>query len=153
MRTSSRFAAAVAPAVTALVLLAGCTTAPASTTGDTTANAPAGEAGFQAARDAYDLELAQCLRDAGFDVKDPAPGQGITESLPGIEEAASACMTEIGDPPRPDAQVDETEMLNAMLKEAECLRDRGIEVDEPQLGEAFLVPADATEEDIAACLS
>ena len=66
-----------------LVTLAGCA-APAETSGPTSASGGEGasvsDAAFQAARDAYDLELAQCLRDKGLDVKDPQPGQGIQES-------------------------------------------------------------------------
>ncbi len=155
MPTRSRFLVALGPAIGALILLAGCTVGPtgASSTGaDTTADAPAGDVAFQAARDAYDLKLAQCLRDAGFDVKDPAPGEGITETFDGLNDAASTCMAEIGEPPRADAKVDETEMLEGMLEWAECLRGRGIEVEEPKLGQAFVLPVDATDEDVAACI-
>ena len=152
MRTTSRLAAALGPAIAVLVVLAGCTGAPTDGPPDTSSNAPTGDVAFQAARDAYDLKLAQCLRDAGFDVKDPAPGQGITETDPGLPEAASVCMKEIGEPPRADAQIDETEFLNTMLEWADCLRDRGLEVVEPELGQAFVMPSDASDEDVAACI-
>lgn len=151
MRTIPRRAIVFAPALAALLLLAGCSGTP-TTPEASGAGARSGNAGFQAARDAYDLKLAQCLRDAGFDVKDPAPGQGITEDIPGLNEAAGPCMAELGDPPRPDAQVDETEFFTTMLGWADCLRGRGLEVVDPQLGEAFVLPAEATDEDVAACI-
>lgn len=152
MRISARSAHGFTAIVAATLILAGCTAGPGSTGGADASDAPAGNAGFQAARDAYDLKLAQCLRDAGFDVKDPQPGKGITETGEGLEAAASVCMRELGDPPRPDAQMDETEALEAMLVWADCLRDRGLEVVEPRLGEAFVLPDDATDEDVDACI-
>lgn len=152
MRSSSRRATGFAAVVAAALILAGCAAAPSGSGGGGTPDAPAGDAGFSAARDAYDLKLAQCLRDAGFDVKDPQPGQGITESGDDLNAAASVCMAELGDPPRADAKIDETEALQVMLGWAECLRNRGIEVVEPRLGEAFVLPDDATDEDAKACI-
>lgn len=155
MPTSSRprfAAAALAPALGLLLLLAGCSgPTPDGAAGNDT-SAPTDDAAFSAARDAYDLKLAQCLRDAGFDVKDPKPGEGITETAEGINEAASVCMGEIGDPPTSGGKVDETEMLETMLGWAECLRERGITVEEPQLGQAFFVPEDASPEELATCM-
>ena len=149
-----RYPAILASAIGLTLLLAGCT---GGTSGEgesetSATNSTGGNAGFSAARDAYDLKLAQCLRDAGFDVKDPKPGEGITETAEGINEAASVCMGEIGDPPMFEGKVDETEMLETMLGWAECLRERGITVEEPQLGQAFFVPEDASPEDLATCM-
>ena len=152
MRTSHRSAAGFVAVLAVALSLAGCSAAPSDSSPSSAPGAPAGNAGFSAARDAYDLKLAQCLRDAGFDVKDPQPGEGITETGDDLNAAASVCMAELGDPPRPDAQMDETEALNTMLGWAECLRDRGIEVVEPRLGEAFVLPDNASEEDVEACI-
>lgn len=152
MRTSSRSAVGRVAVIAAALFLAGCSASPTTGGSGTTSEAPSGNAGFSAARDAYDLKLAQCLRDAGFDVKDPQPGEGITETGEDLNAAASVCMAELGDPPRADAQMDETEALNTMLGWAECLRERGIEVIEPKLGEAFVLPDDATDEDVEACI-
>jgi hypothetical protein len=140
----------------ALLALSGCAGGtPGGAGADSSspnAPAPLGEAEFQSARDAYDLRLAECLREAGFTVKDPEPGQGIQETGEGLEAAASTCMAEIGEPPRSDSRVDVTELLESALEEAECLRGRGLEVEEPQLGQTFTLPADASDEDIAACI-
>jgi len=150
----SRYPAILASAIGLTLLLAGCTggTSGGGESETSATNSTGGNAGFSAARDAYDLKLAQCLRDAGFDVKDPQPGQGITETIEGLNEAAGVCMKEIGDPPTPGGKVDEAEMLKGMLEWADCFRERGIEVEEPQLGQAFVLPEEATEADVTACI-
>ena len=137
-----------------LVILAGCA-APAETSSPTSASggdgASVSDAAFQAARDAYDLKLAQCLRDKGLDVKDPQPGQGIQESSPEINEAASTCMREIGDPPVPATTMSDAEVLSMYLKWADCFREVGFDVAEPVSGQAFVIPEDASAEVVAAC--
>lgn len=150
-RSAAGFAALLALALT----MAGCAAAPAGSGGAPPASgtdSPDAAAEFTAARDAYDLKLAQCLRDAGFQVADPKPGQGITETGDDLNAAASVCMAELGDPPQFAGRIDPTEALKEMLTWADCLRDRGVEVEEPRLAEAFVVPADATEQDIDACI-
>ena len=112
-----------------------------------------GDAEFSGARDAYDLTLAQCLRDKGFQVADPVPGEGIQETSVEINEAALECMDEIGDPPAAESAMSDTEMLAVWLDEAECFRDLGFEVEEPALNLAYSVPADATPDQVASCIS
>lgn len=152
--TLPRPIAGFAAAAAILVALAGCaapaeTGAPTSTPGGK--GAAVSDADFSAARDAYDLKLAQCLRDKGLDVKDPQPGQGIQESSPEINEAASTCMSEIGDPPTVASPQSDAEILSTYLKWADCFRDAGFEVTEPVSGQAFVVPEDASAEVLAAC--
>lgn len=110
------------------------------------------EESFSSARDAYDVKLAGCLRSKGHDVADPAPGQGIQESSPAINASASECMRELGDPPAVvRSKADEAEMLKQQLAEAECLREKGYEVEDPA-GGALVIPEDATEADMNACV-
>jgi hypothetical protein len=112
------------------------------------------ERDFSSARDAYDLELAGCLREKGLDVKDPQPGQGIQESSPEINAAASKCMAELGDPPSVAlSKADEAEMRKVQLEQAACLRDKGYDVKDPSPQEALTVPEDATQEDVDACFA
>lgn len=151
---SPRTTAGFGAAALLLLALAGCTgPAPSSSEGAGSPSGPtANESEIGAARDAYDLKMAQCLRDKGLDVKDPKPGEGITEDLPGINEAAAECRDEIGDPPVSDTRVDSAAVLKVSLEWAACLRDLGYEVEEPKLEQAFIVPDSVTEEDSAACL-
>lgn len=151
----SRSAAGLAATAAILLTLAGCS-APADT-----GNAPGGSGGsdgssasdaeWSAARDAYDLKLAQCMRDSGLDIKDPQPGQGIQESGDEVNAAASACMKELGDPPVFAPTENDAEILATHLTWAACFRELGYEVEEPVSGQAFVSPADATDEDYAAC--
>jgi hypothetical protein len=151
----SRSAAGLAATATILLTLAGCSApadsgnAPGASGG--TGGSSTSEAEFSAARDAYDLKLAQCLRDSGLDVKDPQPGQGIQESSEEINAAASACMKELGDPPVFESTENDADILATHLTWAACFRELGYEVEEPVNGQAFVSPADATDEDYATC--
>ncbi|MGR4010456.1 hypothetical protein [Leucobacter sp. 1207-22] len=109
------------------------------------------EDNFSAERDKYDLSLAGCLRDKGFDVKDPRPGEGITEDSPEIREAASVCMQELGDPPTPAIKPGSPEYEKQQRAFISCLRERGNEVTDPKQGDALSIPESVTEEDLAAC--
>ncbi|MDI6022709.1 hypothetical protein QBL02_04030 [Leucobacter sp. UT-8R-CII-1-4] len=106
---------------------------------------------FSAERDKYDLKLAGCLRDKGFDVKDPRPGEGITEDSPEIREAASVCMAELGDPPTPAIKPGSPEYEKQQRAFISCLRERGNDVTEPKQDEALSIPESVTDEDLAAC--
>jgi hypothetical protein len=140
--------AAVLFALAACSAAAGGAAAPTASAGG---GAVVSDEEFSAARDAYDLKLAQCMRDKGLDVKDPQPGQGIQESGEEINAAASTCMQEIGDPPVYQSPLSDTEMLDMQLTWAACFRDHGLEVDEPKLGQVFVIPEGATDDDIAEC--
>lgn len=152
----SRSAAGFAATAALLLTLAGCSTpastgdAPVASTG-TGGGAAVSEAEFSAARDAYDLLLAECLRGKGLDVKDPQPGQGIQESSEEINAAASTCMSEIGDPPTAESPMSDVELLTMQLAWAQCFRDLGYGVTEPSIGQAFGIPDAATDDEIAAC--
>lgn len=112
------------------------------------------ESEFSSARDAYDLELAGCLREKGLDVKDPKPGEGIQESSPEINAAASECMAELGDPPTVALSKEgEAEQRKVQLEQTECLRAKGYDVEDPGPGEALTVPENAKQADVDACFA
>jgi hypothetical protein len=141
-----------------LIALAGCaTSAPDATdpsqgggAGGSTEQ-PTTEAEFAAARDAYDLKLAQCFRDKGLDVKDPLPGVGITENNPEIQAAFPECAEEIGDPPTSENVKATPEDVARALAQAECLRELGYEIQEPTLDDIGFIPAEVTAEDFDTC--
>ncbi|GAB3604965.1 hypothetical protein GCM10027413_03740 [Conyzicola nivalis] len=115
------------------------------------AQQPTTNAEFEAARDAYDLKLAQCLRDQGLDVKDPLPGVGISEDSPEIREAFPTCSAEIGDPPSSAGIQATPEDLEKALAQAECLREMGYEIQEPTADDIGFIPAEVTNEDFETC--
>jgi hypothetical protein len=92
------------------------------------------------------------MRGRGLDVKDPAPGVGITESGPEVNAAASACMAEIGDPPVHEWTEEELAALQERyLAEAECFRDLGYDAEDPAPGEAITVPDGMSDADFLSC--
>lgn len=151
----SLYAVAAATLVLAASLTA-CSPA-AQSTPSSAAPAGAGQAGtdqaFSAERDAYDLKLAQCLRGKGLDVKDPLPGKGIQENSIEINNAVPDCMDEIGQPPVSGGKLSDADLLAIWLKEADCFRKLGYQVDEPALNQAYTVPSDASEADVSKCIS
>lgn len=141
-------------AVPALVLLmAGCASVAGSGTEKADA-APMSDEEYSAAVDAFDLKVAQCLRDKGFDVKDPKPGEGILENLPGINEAGTACYEELGGrPSKGEEPPSDEETMKTMLKTAECLREKGYEVVDPTLKTGLQVPETVTQADLDICFA
>lgn len=138
-------------AVPAMVLmLAACASAgssaetPAGSSAEAPAastQAPLNDEEYSKAWDAFNLEVAQCLRDKGFDVKDPAPGGGFEEDLPGMREAGTDCYRELGGQPVSDApKMTDAEFLDAMMKETECLRKKGYDLPDPTLQSGLGAP-------------
>lgn len=146
-------------AVLAALIVTGAVSLPACGGEDPAAPTPSGanrvsEQNFSAARDAYDVKLAGCLRGKGLDVKDPAPGQGIQESSPEINAAASKCMAELGDPPTvAPSKADQAEGRKLLLEQTRCLREKGYDVEDPGPEMALTIPEDATQEDVDACFA
>ncbi len=147
------------PALALALSACGPGTAPATPAGPSTSSSASGGSGggqvageADAERDAYDLKLAGCMRDLGVDVKDPAPGEGITETGPEYEAAAADCRDVIGDPPAYDWTPEELARLHdAYLVEAECYRDLGYDVEDPGPDEAITLPEGLTDEEFLSC--
>ena len=91
------------------------------------------------------LDFARCMREHGVDMPDPKPGQGgmVTfEARPGdgplpdqskFMEADKACRHLMGDAGPPElSPEDRKEAQDAMLAFARCMRERGVEVPDPQ---------------------
>ena len=150
-RRRAVLAALIAAGLVSLPACGADETAPASRA---TPGNQVSERDFSSARDAYDLELAGCLRGKGLDVKDPKPGQGIQESSPEIVAAASKCMAELGDPPTVAvSKSGEAARRKVALEQAACLRGKGYDVKDPSPDQALIVPENATQEDVDACFA
>jgi hypothetical protein len=86
--------------------------------------------------EAQALAFAECMRDNGIDMADPAPGQeGLREALHAaqgnydratLEEANAECRDLL--PQRAHAGGHDAARQEALLDMAECLRDQGVEV-------------------------
>lgn len=94
------------------------------------------------------LEYAQCLRDQGLDVEDPAPGEGIqirVEGDPSKSDAALEACEHLSPPPPPGE--DEGEEREDMLAYAQCMRDNGVEkFKDPAPGEGINIGPEVVED-------
>jgi hypothetical protein len=111
-----------------------------------------GETLTDAEREDAMLEFTECMREHGVDMPDPemaeGPGGGgaiaITNEVNGpgeaeaFEEAQAACgdiLDDVmGERPQMDPE-EEAEMRDNMLAFAECMRDHGIDMPDPEFGD------------------
>jgi hypothetical protein len=126
-------AVATAAAVTVLSLsLAAC-----GEDGDDNDDAAGETAASTSAQDAR-LQFAQCMREHGVDMDDPGPdGRVVLQAKPGQEDvmraAQEACQEYLDDAMPEDAERGiPPEQKEALLAAAECMRDRGWNVPDPE---------------------
>ncbi|TDE12202.1 hypothetical protein [Jiangella asiatica] len=94
------------------------------------------------------LEYAQCLRDHGLDVEDPAPGEGIqiqNEGDPSKSDEAMAACEDVAPPSPPEGSEDDDR--EDMLTFAQCMRDNGVEAfKDPKPGEGINIGPEVAED-------
>ncbi|MGH9273239.1 MAG: hypothetical protein ACRDZU_01215 [Acidimicrobiales bacterium] len=121
--------------------------------------ASSGEELTDAEREDAMLEFTECMRDHGVDMPDPevaegpggggaiavtneASGPGDMEAFEAANEACGDILSDVfGDAPQMDPE-QEAEMRDNMLAFAECMRDHGIDMPDPEFesgGGAFSV--------------
>lgn len=124
-------------------LAAGATVAVLALTLAACGDEPSGNASESDSASAQDredamLEFARCMREHGVDMPDPEPDGGmVIQGEPGdeevIEAAQEACQEHLEDTlPEgvgPDIPAEQKE---ALLAAAQCMRDRGWDVPDPQ---------------------
>lgn len=147
--TRTRRIAALAAVVTVAGawLLPGCSAAdPADSRA--AADAPAGGGSGESAKSegafvAWQLQFASCMREQGFDVPDPSGASNesmtIPDDLDAFETAADSCREEIGEPPVTSGR-DPQELLERDAAFVSCLRENGVQIDDPQPGEPAKIP-------------
>ncbi|GAA2601254.1 hypothetical protein GCM10010399_35080 [Dactylosporangium fulvum] len=109
-----------------------------------------------ASREAWTLKFNQCLRDNGYDIKDPAAGIGAgNKNAPGAPaDVMQKCGDEVGDPPpltNEEKEAFEKEAQRALLEMANCYRKNGVNVPDPLPGEALSVPSDVPQSVVEQC--
>lgn len=152
---SAPFAAAIALAF----VVSGCSPSePAAPS--TPASAAQGGSGAQGGSDhafvEWQLKLAACVREHGVDFPDPTSAAGQDFSLPDDMDAflaaSEACQAEIGPPPATHGRSPE-QILERDLAFAACLRENGILVDDPKLGESVRIPDGAPGTVVEQCFT
>jgi hypothetical protein len=83
-------------------------------------------------------KFAQCMRDHGIDMEDPEPGQPITfKGGPGdkdkMDKAQKACQQYM--PGGGELQTPDAAMLEQVRKYAQCMRDHGVDMPDPDPNE------------------
>jgi hypothetical protein len=93
-----------------------------------------------AAEDAL-LDFVECMRENGVPMKDPKPGVGLTgedEVAAEVLEAAEAACEHLVEDYQPSGGGDlelTAEQKEAMLAQAQCMRERGWEVSDPEFAD------------------
>jgi hypothetical protein len=165
-RTIRHQAVARLTAVLAVPLLAAslgaCTSQ--NPTPDAAPSGQGGQTGQSVETDAqqWGLDYAACMREHGIDMEDPNADGGIVASRPEDEtpakqEATEACLEKLGPSPvgsgssgssgGPDAEEKREELLDL----AACLREQGLDVEDPAPGEGLGMPGGITEEALETC--
>jgi hypothetical protein len=97
-------------------------------------------------REEAGLRFAECMREHGIDVPDPQPGGEIQIGGPGsadipppsdpaFQDAFEACEDELGEAGPADLSAEERQELeDAALEFAQCMREHGIDMPDPQVG-------------------
>jgi hypothetical protein len=151
-RAIARLSGAVALVVLAALLVAGCGGGSDASGvavaddggggGSTTSTTSTSE--VSADPEEARLQFAQCMRDQGLDFPDPQPssGGGVMFQRPSGEidqeafrKGAEACQEFLGDARGQLADPDDPAIQDAQLEFAECMRDEGVDVPDPQSGQ------------------
>ena len=130
----TRMLAAVASVVCALGMVTACGGGKSTDAADASAASATGSA------EDYTLKFNQCLRDAGFNVSDSDDGKDIrTQDVGGdaaaFNTAVEDCEKKLGPPPGAS--------LQSSIALAECLRNEGYDVKDPEPGKGLSIDVGA----------
>ena len=134
-RTQTRVLAVIALTLAAALSACGSTDSSASSS-----STKSPSAGSNAASNDPNLVFAQCMRDKGFDVPDTGltPDQAKDHD-PAFDAAINECMMKVSGMTGEDNVANDPAAREAMVKAAQCLREAGYDVKDPQAGEGISV--------------
>lgn len=109
----------------------------------------------------WQLDYAECMREQGIDVPDPKQEAGgltstsqITEDPEAVAAASTTCMEKLGDPPAPSPEEQEAadeSFLKWAKEAAQCFRDNGYDMPDPDGSKSLNFPSDAPPEITEEC--
>lgn len=134
-RTQTRVLAVIALTLAAALSACGSTDSSASSS-----STKSPSAGSNAASNDPNLVFAQCMRDKGFDVPDTGltPDQ-LNDTSDAFNNALNECMMKVSGMTGEDNVANDPAAREAMVKAAQCLREAGYDVKDPQAGEGISV--------------
>lgn len=136
MKTRPQTRALAVIALTLAAALSACGTTDSSSSPST--KSPS--AGSNAASNDPNLVFAQCMREKGFDVPDTGltPDQ-LNDTSDAFNNALNECMMKVSGMTGEDNIANDPAAREAMVKAAQCLREAGYDVKDPQAGEGISV--------------
>ncbi len=138
MKNRAQTRALAVIAITLAAALSACGSTSSSTSSSSTKSPSA--AATNAASNDPNLVFAQCMRDKGFDVPDTGltPDQANDHST-AFDSAINECMTKVSGMTGEDNIANDPAAREVMVKAAQCLREAGYDVKDPQAGEGISV--------------
>ncbi len=135
----TRALAVIAITLAAALSACGSTGSSGSSTSSTSTKSPSAAATNAASNDP-NLVFAQCMREKGFDVPDTGltPDQANDHST-AFDSAINECMAKVSGMTGEDNIANDPAAREAMVKAAQCLREAGYDVKDPQAGEGISV--------------
>ena len=133
-RPQTRALAVIALTLAAALSACGTTDSPASP------STKSPSAGSNAASNDPNLVFAQCMRDKGFDVPDTGlTPDNLKDTSDAFNNALNECMMKVSGMTGEDNVANDPAAREAMVKAAQCLREAGYDVKDPQPGEGISV--------------
>ena len=139
MKNRTQTRALAVSAVTMATVLSACGSTGSSTSSASSTESQSATATNAASNDP-NLLFAQCMRDKGFDVPDTGltPDQ-LNDHSPAFDSALNECMMKVSGLTGEDNIANDPAARESMVKAAQCLREAGYDVKDPQAGEGISV--------------
>ncbi|GAA1590103.1 hypothetical protein [Leucobacter aridicollis] len=163
--TSLRRLALIALPAAAL-LLAGCSSATPGAGGADSSAEGSGTSASGGADDfqSWHVKYAECMQGEGIDYPTPSADPNAVSEAINIDElggmdvfeaANTACEAKVGQPPAPTGPdgkpMTEESMREETLKLTQCLREQGVDIEDPAPGTGLAIPMDMPSEALEAC--
>ena len=135
-RAQTRALAVIAITVAAALSACGSTgSSSSSASSPSSSKSPA-----SAAEGDANLLFAQCMREKGFDVPDTGlTPDNLKDTSDAFNNALNECMMKVSGMTGEDNVANDPAAREAMVKAAQCLREAGYDVKDPQPGEGISV--------------
>ena len=133
MKNRAQTRALAVIAITLAAALSACGSTGSSSSSASSTKSPSAAATNAASNDP-NLVFAQCMRDKGFDVPD-----NLKDTSDAFNNALNECMVKVSGMTGEDNVANDPVAREAMVKAAQCLREAGYDVKDPQAGEGISV--------------
>ena len=135
MKNRAQTRALAVIAITLAAALSACGSTGSSASSPSSSKSPA-----SAAEGDANLLFAQCMREKGFDVPDTGlTPENLKDTSDAFNNALNECMVKVSGMTGEDNVANDPAAREAMVKAAQCLREAGYDVKDPQAGEGISV--------------